>query len=125
MQTLPQQHNTEPVDADLGSQIEPAETFFSRSGSSPPELNPDIFGTTDAPDPLARALERAKASAGAAASAAVTCNAEGHSPSECNVARALIYGASQDCEWLRELTLAAQRSADIAFDEGFPEDVAP
>jgi hypothetical protein len=52
-----------------------AQSFNGSSGSSPPELNSDIFGT-DGPDPLAKTLEPAKASAGSLAQVLVDCAAE-------------------------------------------------
>jgi hypothetical protein len=112
-----------PLSAWCQSQLAlPPESEHQRADREPPELNVDVFGP-DAPDPLARALERAKASAGALAEVLVACSSEGHDPGSCEVARSITYGAAQDLAWLQELSEAAQLEADRAFDDGFPAEI--
>jgi hypothetical protein len=82
-----------------------AESFNGSSGSSPPDLNSDIFGP-DAPDPLARALRRAKASAGALAQVLVDCAAAGEDPMACPAARSVMASTAESLAWLAELRAA-------------------
>jgi hypothetical protein len=128
MPTTQRHFTTDATISDTGAQLDAYQT----SGASPPlsdwcwsqltlppEVNADIFSPDD-PDPLARALERAKASAGAAAMAVVDCTFEGENPLECPVARSLIAAAASDLEWLEELVQRDQFDADRALDDGFP-----